>query len=63
MGLEVLLAVGKPILMLACGTLFFAARVQRPQAHRRLTSRDAILWKTLFGLLIALGAVRYLTRE
>ena len=34
---------------------------QSPQVLKRLTSRDAILWNTVFGLPIALGAVRYLT--
>jgi hypothetical protein len=63
MGLELLLALGIPILMLLSGTLFFAARGQFPQVLKRLTSRDAILWNTLFGLSIALGAVRYLTRK
>jgi hypothetical protein len=36
---------------------------QFPQVLKRLTSRDAILWNTVFGLPIALGAVRYLTRK
>jgi hypothetical protein len=63
MGLELLLALGIPILMLFSWTLFFAARGQFPQVLKRLTSRDAILWNTLFGLSIALGAVRYLTRK
>ena len=63
MGLELLLALGIPILLLVGGTLFFAAREQFPQVLKRLTSRDAILWNTVFGLTIALGAIRYLTRK
>ena len=63
MGLKLLLALGMPILLLACGTLLFAARGQFPQVLKRLTSRNAILWNTLFGLTIALGALRYLIRK
>jgi hypothetical protein len=63
MGLELLVALGVPILLLIGGTLYFAARGQFPQVLKRLTSRDAIVWNTLFGLTIALGAVRYLTRQ
>ena len=63
MGLELLLALGIPILLLVGGMLFFAARGQFPQVLKRLTSRDAILWNTLIGMTIALGAVRYLTRK
>ena len=63
MGMELLLALGIPVLLLVCGTLFFAARGQFPYLLKRLTSRDAILWNTLMGLTIALGAVRYLTRQ
>ena len=63
MGLELLLALGLPILLLVGGTLYFAARGQFPQVLKRLTSRNANVWNTLFGLTIALGAVRYLTRK
>jgi hypothetical protein len=63
MGPELLLALGLPILLLVGGTLYFAARGQFPQVLKRLTSRNAIVWNTLFGLTIALGAVRYLTRK
>jgi hypothetical protein len=63
MGLGLLLALGIPILLLVGGTLLFAAWGQFPQILKRLTSLDAILWNTLFGLLIALGAVRYLARK
>ena len=63
MGPELLLAFGLPILLLVGGTLYFAARGQFPQVLKRLTSRNAIVWNTLFGLTIALGAVRYLTRK
>lgn len=49
--------------MLVGGTLYFSARGQFPQLLKRLTSRDAILWNTVFGLTIALGAIRYLTRK
>ena len=34
-----------------------------PQGLKRITSRNAIAWNTLFGLTIAQGAVRYLTRQ
>ena len=40
-----------------------SSRGQFPQVLKRLTSRDAILWNTLIGLTIALGAIRYLTRK
>jgi len=63
MGPELLLALGLPILLLVGGTLYFAARGQFPQVLQRFTSRNAIVWNTLFGLTIALGAVRYLTRK
>lgn len=63
MGPELLLALGLPILLLVGGTLYFAARGQFPQVLKRLTSRNANVWNTLFGLTIALGAVRYLTRK
>jgi hypothetical protein len=63
MGLELFLALGIPILLLVGGTLLFAARGQFPQVLKRLTSRDAILWNFVFGLSIALSAVRYLTRK
>ena len=63
MGLELLLAVGIPILLLLSGTLYFAARGQLPQVLKRLTSRDAILWNTLVGLMITAGVVRYLMRN
>jgi hypothetical protein len=43
MGLELLLALGIPILLLVGRTLFFEARGQFPQVIKRLTSRDAIL--------------------
>jgi len=63
MRLELLLVLGIAIILLVCGTLYFAARGQFPQVLKRLTRRDAILWNTLFGLTIALGAVRYLSRK
>jgi hypothetical protein len=63
MGLELLLALGAPILLLVSGTLYFAARGQFPQVLKRLSGRNAIVWNTLFGLTIALAAVRYLTRK
>ena len=63
MGLELLLALGLPILLLVGRTLYFVARGQFPQVLKRLTSRNANVWNTLFGLTIALGAVRYLTRK
>jgi hypothetical protein len=63
MGLELLLALGVSILLLVGGTLYFAAREQFPQVLKRLTGRNAIVWNTLFGLTIALTAVRYLTRK
>ena len=43
MGLELLLALGVPILLVVSGTLYFAARGQVPQVLKRLTSRDAIV--------------------
>ena len=63
MGLELLLALGVPILLLVSGTLYFVARGQFPQVLKRLTSRNAIIWNTVFGVTIALAAVRYLTRK
>ena len=63
MGLELLLALGIPILLLVGGTLYFAARGRFPKKLKRITSRDAILWNTLLGLTIALVVVRYLTRR
>jgi hypothetical protein len=55
MGLETLLALGIPILLLIGGTLFFAARGQFHQVLKRLPSRDATVWNTVLGLTIALG--------
>jgi hypothetical protein len=43
MGLELLLALGMPILLLVGGTLYFAARGKFLQVLKLLTSRDAIL--------------------
>ena len=43
MGLELLLALGMPILLLVGGTLCFAARGKFLQVLKLLTSRDAIL--------------------
>ena len=63
MGLELLLVLGVPILLLAGGTLYFAARGPFPQVLKRLAGRNAIVWNTLFGLTIALAAVRYLSRK
>ena len=63
MGLELLLALGIPILLLVGGTLYFATGGRFPKKLKRITSRDAILWNTLFGLTIALVVVRYLTRR
>jgi len=63
MGLELLLALGVPILLVVGGTLYFAARGQFPQVLKRLSGSNAIVWNTLFGLTIALAAVRYLIRK
>ena len=62
MRIEIHLALGIPILMLVCGTLY-SAQEQLPRVLKHLRIRDAIFWYTVFGLSIVLGAVHYRTRE
>jgi len=60
MGTELLLALGLPIAYLLITTaLLLGDGVQLPGLLRRLSRRDALLWNTLVGLTIALGALRW----
>ncbi len=60
MGTELLLALGLPIAYLLITTaLLLGDGVVMPPLLRRLSRRDALLWNTLVGLTIALGALRW----
>ena len=60
MGTELLLALGLPIAYLLITTaLLLGDRVAIPPLLRRLSRRDALLWNTLVGLTISLGALRW----
>ena len=60
MGTELLLALGLPIAYLLITTaLLLGDGVALPPLLRRLSRRDALLWNTLVGLTIALGALRW----
>ena len=50
MGLELLLALGIPILLLVCGTLYFAARGQFPQVL------NEVVWFFWTGPIVNLDA-------
>ena len=60
MGTELLLALGLPIAYLLITTaLLLGDGVVMPPLLRRLSRRDALLWNTLVGLTISLGALRW----
>ena len=60
MGAELLLALGLPITYLLITTIWLLrGGVRLPAPLRRLNRRDALLWNTVVGLSIALGALRW----
>lgn len=60
MGTELLLALGLPIAYLLISSAWLLRRGgAMPQLLQRLSRRDALLWNTLVGLTIGLGALRW----
>ena len=57
---ELLIALGLPIAYLVLTTALLAGRHQHlPRFLQRLTARDALLWNTMVGLMIAAAALRW----
>lgn len=57
---ELLIALGLPTAYLVLTTVLLAGRHQRlPRFLLRLTARDALLWNTVLGLMIAVAALRW----
>ena len=57
---ELLLALGIPLAYLLLSTAILLKRdLELPRFVQRLNSRDALLWNTMVGITIAVGAVRW----
>ena len=60
MGKELLLALGIPIAYLMVTTALLLKRDGAwPRLLQRLSARDALLWNTFVGLMIAIVALRW----
>ena len=58
---ELLLALGIPLAYLLISTaILLKGDLELPRFVQRLNSRDALLWNTMVGITIAVGAVRRL---
>jgi len=62
---ELLLALGIPLAyMLVSTAILLKGDLELPRFVQRLNSRDALLWNTMVGITIAVGALRWaLSRE
>jgi hypothetical protein len=57
---EILIALGIPAAYLVVSTaLLLKGDVKVPRLLQRLNSRDALLWNTMVGITIAVGALRW----
>ena len=57
---ELLLALGIPLAYLLISTaILLKGDLELPRFVQRLSSRDALLWNTMVGITIAVGAVRW----
>lgn len=57
---ELLLALGIPLAYLLISTaILLKGDLELPRFVQRLNSRDALLWNTMVGITIAVGAVRW----
>lgn len=60
MSAALLVALGIPILYLVVTTgLLVSQKEDLPRWLQRLSNRDALLWNTMVGILIAVGALRW----
>ena len=58
--MELLLAIGLPVVYLVLTTAVLARRhEQLPRMLQRLTARDALLWNTMVAITIAVAALRW----
>ena len=57
---DLLLALGIPLAYLLISTaILLKGDLELPRFVQRLNSRDALLWNTMVGITIAVGAVRW----
>lgn len=57
---ELLIALGIPLAYLLVRTaILLQGDFELPRFVQRLNSRDALLWNTMVGITIAVGAVRW----
>jgi len=57
---ELLLALGIPLAYLLISTaILLNGDFELPRFVQRLNSRDALLWNTMVGITIAIGALRW----
>jgi len=60
MTIELLIALGLPIVYLVLTTAVLSTRHQQlPRFLQRLTARDAPLWNTMVGITIGAAALRW----
>jgi hypothetical protein len=60
MTIELLIALGLPIVYLVLTTAVLSTRHQQlPRFLQRLTARDALLWNTMVGITIGAAALRW----
>lgn len=60
MSTELLIALGIPLAYLLISTvILLKGDFELPRFVQRLNSRDALLWNTMVGIMIAIGAVRW----
>jgi TM2 domain-containing membrane protein YozV len=60
MSTELLIALGIPLTYLLISTvILLKGDFELPRFVQRLNSRDALLWNTMVGIMIAIGAVRW----
>jgi hypothetical protein len=60
MTIELMIALGLPIAYLVLTTAVLSTRHQQlPRVLQRLTARDALLWNTMVGIAIAVGALHW----
>jgi len=57
---ELLVALGIPLAYLLISTaILLKGDLELPRFVQRLNSRDALLWNTMVGITIAVGAMRW----
>ena len=60
MSTELLIALGISLAYLPISTvILLKGDFELPRFVQRLNSRDALLWNTMVGIMIAIGAVRW----